>query len=98
VPGIGEKTALQLVREYKTIESILENIENLKPSHKKNINDNREQVYASRELNRLKFDVKLDLSLFQPTEPDYAAAQTLCERLDLKQICNRIIIMQQKKL
>jgi len=96
VPGIGEKSALQLISEYKTIENLLDNIENLKPSHKKNIKDNREQVYASRELNRLKFDVELDLGLFQPTKPDYAAAISLCERLDLKQICNRIIIMQQK--
>ena len=98
VPGIGEKTALQLIREYKTIENILLNIENLKPSHKKNIIDNKEQVYASRELNRLKYDVELDLSLFQPTEPDYAAAISLCERLDLRQICNRIIILQQKNI
>ena len=96
VPGIGEKSALQLISEYKTIENLLENIENLKPSHKKSINDNKEQVYASRELNRLKFDVGLDLRLFQPTGPDYAAAASLCERLDLRQICNRITIMQQK--
>ena|GEM_PF-2467083 len=96
VPGIGEKTASQLIREYKTIEVLLENIENLKPSHKKNLNENREQVYASRELNRLKFDVKLDLSLFKPIEPDYAAAISLCEKLDLKQIYNKITIMLQK--
>ena len=96
VPGIGEKTALQLISEYKTIENLLKNIENLKPSHKKNIDDNKEQVYASRELNRLKFDVGLDLNSFQPTEPDFAAAISLCERFDLRQICNRIKIMQQK--
>ena len=97
VPGIGEKTASQLIREYKTLETLLENIENLKPSHKKNLNENREQVYATRELNRLKFDVRLDLSLFGPIEPDYAAAMSLCEKLDLRQICNRIAIMQQRK-
>ena len=96
VPGIGEKTALQLIGEYETIENLFENIENLKPSHKKNINDNREQVYSIRELNRLKFDVKLDLSLFQPSKPDYAAAISLCEKLDLKQMCNRIKILEPK--
>jgi DNA polymerase-1 len=94
VPGIGEKTALQLISSYKTIENLLENIESLKPSHKKNLYDNREQVYATRELNRLKFDVKLDLNLFEPPMPDYDAALSLCERLDLRQICNRIAIMQ----
>ncbi|MCL1941019.1 MAG: hypothetical protein FWG09_03680 [Synergistaceae bacterium] len=97
IPGIGEKTALQLISEYVTIENLLENIENLKPSHKKNLDDNRQQVYATRELNRLKFDVKLDPVLFEPPKPDYAAAISLCEKLDLRQICNRILIMQQKE-
>jgi 5'-3' exonuclease len=96
VPGIGEKTALQLIGSYKTIENLLKNTEELKPSHKKNLKDNREQVYATRELNRLKFDVKLDLSLFEASAPNCAAAISLCEKLDLKQICNRIVIMQQK--
>jgi 5'-3' exonuclease len=97
VPGIGEKSALKLVSEYKNIENLLMNIENLKLSHKKNINDNKEQIYAIRELNRLRFDIELDSSLFQPAEPDYAAAISLCEKLNLRQICNRIAIMQQKK-
>jgi len=97
VPGIGEKTASQLISEYKTIEALFENIEKLKPSNKKNLNENREQVYATRELNRLKFDVKLDLNLFQPIVPDYAAAMSLCEKLDLRQICNRIAILQQRR-
>ena len=98
VPGIGEKTASRLISEYVTIEKLLENIENLKPSHKKNLIDNREQVYATRELNRLKFDVELDLDLFKPTEPDYKSAMSLCEKLDLKQICNRITMMQNKMI
>jgi len=98
VPGIGEKTALKLISEYKNIEELLENIESLKPSHKKSLTNNREQVYASRELNRLKFDVALDLSLFQPLTPDYAAAMSLCERLDLRQMCNRIAIMRSKTI
>ncbi len=30
VPGIGEKTAFKLIKEYKSIETVLENIENIK--------------------------------------------------------------------
>src|SRR5699024_539890 len=30
VPGVGEKTALKLIKEYKTIEEVYNNIENIK--------------------------------------------------------------------
>lgn len=92
VPGIGKETARVLIGEYKTLENLIDNIEKLKPSHRKKLADNQEQAFMSRELNRLKFDVPLDKEMFEPSAPDHKAAFALAERLGLRQICNRIQI------
>lgn len=96
VPGIGEKSALSLISEYNSLENIFENIEKLKPSHKKTFSENREQAFACRGLNRLKFDVPLQIEMFERLAPDYSAAFDLAERLSLRQLCNRIRILEMK--
>jgi DNA polymerase-1 len=51
VPGVGKKTALELIRTYGTIENVYENIENIrKPSVKKNLIENKELAFLSRKL------------------------------------------------
>lgn len=54
VPGIGEKTALSLVKEYKTIDNLYKNIEentdNLKGKTREKIALNKELAYLSRTL------------------------------------------------
>lgn len=96
VPGIGEKTALSLVAEYKTLENIIEHVEKLKPSHKKSLSENKETALMSRELNRLKFDVPITSEMLSAQKPDYKSAFELAERLAMRQICNMIKISEMR--
>ncbi|MDD3399764.1 MAG: 5'-3' exonuclease H3TH domain-containing protein [Candidatus Paceibacterota bacterium] len=63
VPGIGEKTALSLLMEYKTLENIYDNIALIKGKIREKLVENKEGAFFSRELAEIKKDVPLDFSL-----------------------------------
>ncbi len=64
VPGIGEKTAFKLIKEYKSIETVLENIENIKGKKlKENLHEYREQAIFSKKLATIICNVPIDMSL-----------------------------------
>ncbi len=51
VPGVGVKTALNLISDYKTIEGVYENIEQIKrPKLKSSLIENKELAFLSRTL------------------------------------------------
>lgn len=50
VPGIGKKTALLLIKQYGSLESLLQRIEELPPKKRKSILENRETLELSRKL------------------------------------------------
>ena len=55
VKGIGEKTALKLLQEYKSLDGIYENIDSIKGSvHDKLVND-KENAYFSYDISDIKF-------------------------------------------
>lgn len=66
VPGIGEKTAIQLLSRYKNIEDLLENFEedkDLREGLKKKLLEFKNQALFSKELATIKRDVPLDFKL-----------------------------------
>ncbi len=61
VKGIGPKTAITLLEEYKTLENIYENIENItKKSVKEKLIEHKETAYLSQFLATIKTDVDID--------------------------------------
>ncbi|MFC4557257.1 5'-3' exonuclease H3TH domain-containing protein [Virgibacillus kekensis] len=65
VKGIGEKTALKLLQEYETIDSLLENIDNLPKGAQTKIQTNLDMLHLSRDLAAIRCDVPVDCSLDQ---------------------------------
>ncbi|MCI8276970.1 MAG: DNA polymerase I, partial [Clostridia bacterium] len=67
VPGIGEKTALNLIKEYKSIDELYEKLEkgetNLKGKQKENIEANKELALLSRELGRIDVNAPIEKNL-----------------------------------
>lgn len=58
VRGIGPKTAVQLLTEYKTVEGVYENLENVKSaSVKKKLEEGRQSAFASKNLATIRLDV-----------------------------------------
>ncbi len=63
VKGIGEKTALKLLQEYKTLDGIYENIDKIKGStHDKLLND-KDNAYMSYEIATIVKDVPVDIDI-----------------------------------
>src|SRR4029078_4140972 len=50
VPGIGDKTAGQLISQYGSLEEVIEHAEELSPARKRNILENADQARQSKEL------------------------------------------------
>ena len=64
VPGIGIKTAVQLLEEYETLDQLLENAEQIKQKKRReNLIEFADQARLSRDLVRLKADVPVEDAL-----------------------------------
>ena len=63
VVGIGEKTALKLIKEYHTIDNLYKNIDDLKGKVKENLLNDKESAYKSLELATIYLDVPIEVNL-----------------------------------
>lgn len=63
VKGIGEKTALKLLRQYDSFETMLQLIDELTPAMQKRLTEQRDMFYLSRSLAEIKCDVPVTISL-----------------------------------
>jgi DNA polymerase-1 len=85
VPGIGEKGARDLVREYGSLEAVLENADKIKrPAYREGLKAHSEAAVLSKSLVTLRSDVpvELDLERLRRCEPDRLAAHALFTELE----------------
>src|SRR5258708_32719984 len=84
-PGIGEKGAVQLIKQFGTIENALEHWEEVKhKTYRESLRNNADLIRQSRELARIRLDldVELDLDQVKARPPDRAAAYELFHELE----------------
>ena len=91
-PGIGEKTATQLLQEYDSIDEIYANIDKIKPAWAKKLIDGKELVYISKQLGEIQFDapVKLDLKEMDVRKLDVATLRRELEKLEFRSLIRRL--------
>ena len=67
VPGVGEKTALKLIKEYKTIDNLYEKLEkgeaDIKGALKEKLENNKDSAFMSRELGTILVDAPLGVNV-----------------------------------
>ena len=63
VPGIGEKTAINLIKEYEDIEGIYKNIDKIKGKMKEKLEQNEAQAYLSRTLGTIDIQAPIEKNL-----------------------------------
>ncbi len=89
VPGVGEKTAVSLLKEYGTLDGVYDNIENIKGALKTKLENGRDSAFMSRELGRIirKSDL-LDITEkdIQPPKMNEEEFLALLRKYDLKRI------------
>jgi DNA polymerase-1 len=87
VPGIGDKGARDLVREFGSVESVLEHADQVKrAAYREGLKGRREDALLSKRLVTLRTDapVELDLAALRLREPDRAAAHALFKDLEFQ--------------
>ena len=92
VPGVGEKTASQLVAQFGSIENLLANLDQLKPGRvREALEANADRVRLGKRLVtiRLDVDVKLELERSRWTRYDAEAARRLFDELEFRQLLAR---------
>ena len=62
-PGIGEKTAAKLIREFGSVEGLLSNVDQLKGAQKAKVEANGDQILFSKLLVTIKTDVPLEVDV-----------------------------------
>jgi DNA polymerase-1 len=93
VPGIGIKTAAQLIGTYGDLETLLERAEEIKqPKRRQNLIDNAELARISKALVTLKVDVPVETSLddFGLREPNPAELRAFLERYEFRSVLARL--------
>jgi DNA polymerase I len=86
-PGIGSKGAVQLIKQFGSIENALERWEEVKhKTYRESLRDNAALIRQSRELARIKsdLDVELNLEELKARPPDRAAAYELFHELEFQ--------------
>ncbi len=93
VPGIGVKTAAQLIEVYGDLENLLARAEEIKqPKRRQNLVEFAEQARVSRRLVELKVDVPVeeDLADFGLREPVPETLRAFLERYEFRSILTRL--------
>jgi len=92
VPGIGEKTAVDLIKKYGSIEEIIAHIDDFSGKRRENLEQYRDQAILSKLLFTIKKDVPLifDIAAAQRTEPDTDKLAELFRELDFHTLLKKL--------
>lgn len=89
VPGIGEKTAKELISKYGALEAIYEHTEEMPKGRRAKLEDGREQAFISRSLVVPQETEHVPAENLFMAAPDAEALAAMCRRLGLKKILKR---------
>ena len=90
VPGIGEKTALKLLTEYKTLDNLYAHVSEVKGAVGKKLVENKALAYLSYDLATIKKDVPFKFSLDEMKQPvHFSEMEEFFARLGLIRISDK---------
>ena len=97
IPGIGDKTAGQLIAQYGSLEEVIEHADELSPARRKNITELAEQARQSKALATMRRDLDLDCD---PAElvllpPDRSELREMFRRFEFRNLLGRVDILDE---
>jgi DNA polymerase I len=97
IPGIGDKTAGQLIAQYGSLEEVLAHADDLSPARRKNVTEHAEQAVQSKELATMRRDLELDCD---PAElvllpPDRSELREMFRRFEFRNLLGRVDILDE---
>jgi len=99
VAGVGEVSGLKLIKEYKTLENLYENIDNIKGSLKDKLISDKENAYLSRRLGLIDRNVPIDTDLGKYLRVEYNISEFagMLEYLGFKSILSKLALPAEKE-
>jgi DNA polymerase-1 len=88
LPGVGEKTAKQLLKTYGSMENLLANTHELKGKMKEKIEDNKDLGILSKKLATIMLDCPVEFheKNFEMSTPHFEEVQTLFQELEFRRL------------
>jgi DNA polymerase-1 len=97
VPGIGDKTAGQLIAQYGSLEEVIEHVDELSPARRKNITEHADQARQSKELATMRRDLDLgcDPAELVLLPPDRSELREMFRRFEFRNLLGRVDILDE---
>ena len=94
VPGVGEKTALNLIKQYKSIDEVYNHIDEQKGKLKEKLSENKDLAYLSRTLGTIDINapIEKDLNAFQIEEWNKPEVLEIFKRLKFNRFIDRFAL------
>ncbi|HVD38117.1 MAG TPA: DNA polymerase I, partial [Solirubrobacterales bacterium] len=93
VPGIGEKTATQLLQQFGSLETVLESVEEISgKKRKENLVNHADDARLSKQLATLQYEIDtgVDLGEAMASEPDRGALREFMREYELRAVMERL--------
>ncbi len=92
IPGVGPKTATKLLKEYQTLDNLIENVDSLKGKVKEQIVEFKEQALKTKHLATIYTDAdfELDLESTKVVEPNKKILKQYFERFEFNSFIKRL--------
>jgi len=93
VPGIGDKTAAQLLQEFGSLEAVLDNVDKVSGAKRKlNLVEHADDARVSKQLATMQCDIEtgLDLGEVMSMRPDRGALREFAREFELRAIMERL--------
>jgi DNA polymerase I len=92
IPGIGDKTAGQLIAQYGSLEEVIAHADELSPARSRNVREHADQARASKLLATMRRDLELDCD---PAElvvnpPDRSQLREIFRRFEFRNLIGRV--------
>ena len=95
VPGIGDKTAGQLIAQYGSVENVLEHVDELSPARRRSLEEHAQQALDSKVLATMRRDLPLDCDPSQLVlaPPDRSRLKEMFRQYEFRNLLQRVDVI-----
>jgi DNA polymerase-1 len=97
VPGIGDKTAGQLIAQYGSVEKVLEHVDELSPARRRSLEEHAQQALDSKVLATMRRDLPLDCDPSQLvlSPPDRSRLKEMFRQYEFRNLLQRVDVIDE---
>lgn len=99
-PGVGEKTAVKLIKEFGTCENLIANSNQLKGKMREKVENAVDDIKMSKFLATIRTDVPIELNLdeLKMTSPDEAELHKIFTELEFRRLAKKFLNKGEEKI